>query len=102
MKTLKGVLLKNILDSVRFDYEKSNFLNRYYFLFVAADGYKTVFSFNEVYNTEVGNSLYIVTEIGGKNVQDVSNRVLMLSTKDIKSGGRNMKWLTRIVVCSAE
>jgi len=45
IKEIKAVLLKNILDSVSFAYEKSRMLNQYYFLFVAADGYKMVFSF---------------------------------------------------------
>jgi hypothetical protein len=100
-KQVKGVLLKSILDSVAFQYEKPRMLNHYYFLFVAADGYKMVFSFNEIYNTEVGNNLYLVTEIEGKGIKDMSNRILLLSTKDIKSGSRNMKWLSEIVVCNA-
>ncbi|MSQ79199.1 MAG: hypothetical protein EXR21_05940 [Flavobacteriaceae bacterium] len=67
-KSVKVVLLKNILDSVAFQYEKSRMLNYYYFLFVASDGYKIVFSFNEIYNTETGNNLYIVTEMDGKKI----------------------------------
>ena len=100
--TVKAVLLKDILDSVDFVYEKPRMLNQYYFLFVASDGYKLVFSFNEIYNTEIGNNLYIVLEMDGKRIQDMDNRILVLTTKDIKSGTRNMKWLSKIVVCSAE
>lgn len=96
------VLLKNILDSVAFQYEKSRMLNYYYFLFVASYGYKIVFSFNEIYNTETGNNLYIVTEMDGKKIQEMDNRILLLTTKDIKGGPRNMKSLSKIVVCSAE
>jgi hypothetical protein len=98
-KAVKGVLVKNILDSVAFDYEYSRLLGQYYFLFVASDGYKIVFSFNEIYNTEIGNNLYIVTEIDGKDASETSNKVLLLSTKDIKGGSRNVRWLSKIVVC---
>jgi hypothetical protein len=98
-KAVKGVLVKNILDSVAFDYEYSRLLGQYYFLFVASDGYKIVFSFNEIYNTEIGNNLYIVTEIDGKDASESTNKVLLLSTKDIKSGSRNVRWLSKIVVC---
>ena len=45
-KLVKGVLLKNILDSVTFLHEKSKTLNQYYFLFIASDGYK---AFDEVF-----------------------------------------------------
>ena len=101
-KSVKAVLLKNILDSVAFQYDKPRMLNFYYFLFVASDGYKIVFSFNEIYNTETGNNLYIVTAMDGKKIQDMDSRILLLTTKDIKGGARNMKSLSKIVVCSAE
>lgn len=99
---VKVVLLKSVLDSVEYDYQKSRNLNQFYFLFVAADGYKIVFSFNEIYNTEIGNNLFIVTENDGNMVGDMNNRILLLSTKDLKGGSRNMKWLSKIIVCKAE
>lgn len=102
VKSAKAVLLRDILDSVAFDYEKSWLLNEFYFLFVAADGYKVVFSFNEIYNTEIGNNLYVVTEMEGKKMSEMENRILVLTTKDIKAGPRNMKWLSEIVVRRAE
>lgn len=98
-KLVKGVLLKDLLDSVSIQCEKSHMLGQYYFLFVAQDGYKLVFSFNEINNTEIGNNLYVVTEIDGKDIQSMNNKILILSTKDIKGGSRNMKWLSKIVVC---
>jgi hypothetical protein len=99
---IKAVLLKSILDSVSFQYEKSRMLNQYYFLFVASDGYKMVFSFNEIYNTEIGKNLFLVTKMEGKSINDMDNRILIITTKDIKGGSRNMKWLEKIIVCKAE
>jgi hypothetical protein len=87
---------------VEYDYQKSRNLNQFYFLFVAEDGYKIVFSFNEIYNTEIGNNLFIVTEKDGNMMEDMNNRILLLSTKDLKGGSRNMKWLSKIIVCKAE
>ncbi|MFN8278880.1 MAG: hypothetical protein U0V49_01205 [Saprospiraceae bacterium] len=101
-KSVKAVLLKNVLDSVQFDYQVKRNLGHYYFLFVSADGYKIVFSFNEIYNTEIGNNLYIVTELDGKKIEDLDSRILVLSTKDIRGGSRNIKGLSKIVVCKAE
>lgn len=102
VKEIKGVLLKNLLDSVAFQYEKSRMLNQYYFLFVAKDGYKMVFSFNEIYNTEIGKNLYIVTEIEGKPIDTMESSIMVLTTKDIRGGSRNMKWLSKIIVGMAE
>jgi hypothetical protein len=32
----------------------------------------------------------------------MDNRILIITTKDIKGGSRNMKWLEKIIVCKAE
>ena len=101
-KQVKAVLVKDLLDSVEFAYESRKELNQFYFKFEAADGYTIVYSFNEIYNTETGNHLYVVTEMNGKPISELENRILLLTTSDIKSGSRNIKWLKRIVVCRAE
>lgn len=102
IKFAKGVLLKDVFDSVAFDYEKGTHLNEFYFVFIAADGYKLVYSYNEIFNTETGRSLYVVTELDGKPASDLPNALLILTTTDIKGGRRNMKWLKEIRVCRAE
>lgn len=102
VKKVKVVLLKNILDSVAFQYEKPRMLNQFYFMFIASDGYKLLYSFNEIYNTETGNNLYVVIEMDGKPVEKMENRILMLNTSDIRGGSRNMKGLKQIVVGMVE
>ena len=101
-KGVKGVLVKTLLDTVEFDYENRKMLNEFYFKFEAVDGYTVVYSFNEIYNTETGNHLYIVTEMNGKEMGEIENRILLLTMNDIKTGNRNIKGLKRIVVCRAE
>ncbi len=101
-KGVKAVLLKDILDSVRFQYDSPRWLNQYYFKFEASDGYTVLFSFNEIYNTETGNHLFVVVEKDGKSMEEMDNRILLLTTSDLKSGTRNIKNLAKIVVCKAE
>jgi len=101
-KEVKAVLLKDILDSVAFQYESPRALNEFYFKFVASDGYTIVYSFNEIYNTQTGNNMYIVTQKDGKDIRDMDTRILLLTTSDIKTGKRNIKGLANIVVCKAE
>lgn len=99
---VRGILLKAVLDSVAFQYQKAKNLGSYYFKLVSADGYTLVFSFGEIYNTETGNHLYLVTQMNGKKMADLENGILLLSPTDIRTGSRNMKWLKEIVVCQAE
>ena len=102
VKNMKGVLLKTVLASIQFDYDKPRELNEFYFVFVATDGYKVVFSWNEIYNTEAGNNFYIVTEMDGKNIKDMEQRILFISTTDLKSGRRYIKALEKIQVKRVE
>lgn len=102
VKNMKGVLLKTILESIQFDYEKPKELNEFYFVFVATDGYKVVFSWNEIYNTEAGNNFYIVTEMEGKKLKDLEQRILFIATADLKSGRRYIKALEKIQVKRVE
>ena len=98
LKNLKGIPLKSVLSSIEFVYDKPKQLNEFYFVFIASDGYKVVFSWNEIYNTETGNSFYIATEMDGKKLKDLDQRIVFISTGDLKSGRRYIKGLERIEV----
>jgi hypothetical protein len=101
-KNMKGVLLTTLLSKTEFLYDKPKTLNEFYFVCIASDGYKVVFSWNEIYNTDVGNQLYIVTEMEGKKLTDLEQRILLLSSGDLKSGRRYIKALQKIEVRQAE
>jgi len=98
VKNMKGVLLKTVLESTQLDYDKPKELNEFYFVFVATDGYKVVFSWNEIYNTEAGNNFYFVTEMDGRKLNDLEQRILFISTADLKSGRRYIKALEKIQI----
>ncbi len=97
-KGLKGFPIKNILDKIEIVTEKPKELNEYYFTFIATDGYKVIFSWNELFNTEVGNNVFIITEKDGKKIIEMEERILVVSTSDLKIGRRYIKGLTKIVV----
>ncbi len=102
VQNLKGVLLKEVLAKVEYVYEKPKNLNEFYFVCTASDGYKVVFSWNEIYNTEVGDNLYFITEMKGKSIKDSEQRILLIATTDLKAGRRYIKGLERIEVKQVE
>ncbi|TBX65574.1 molybdopterin-binding protein [Flavobacterium silvisoli] len=102
VQNMKGVLLKEILAKVDYVYEKPKNLNTFYFVCTASDGYKVVFSWNEIYNTEVGNNLYFITEMKGKSIKDSDQRILLIATSDLKAGRRYVKGLESIEVKQVE
>ena len=97
-KGLKGILLKDILQTVEIKSENPKVLSEYYFVFTASDGYKVVYSWNELFNTSVGESVYLVTEKNGKSIIEMDDSILVVSTKDFKTGRRNVKGLSSIAV----
>ena len=97
-KGLKGILLKEILQTVEIKSESPKVLSEYYFVFTASDGYKVVYSWNELFNTSVGESVYLITEKNGKTITAMDDSMLVVSTKDFKTGRRNIKGLTSIEV----
>lgn len=99
---LSGVPLKALLASIRFIYDKPRDLNEFYFVFKASDGYKVVFSWNEIYNTESGNNFFIVTELEGKKLKELNQRIMFISTADLKTGRRYIKGLEKIEVRQVE
>ncbi|MBS1505662.1 MAG: TonB family protein [Bacteroidetes bacterium] len=101
-KGLKGILLKEILQTAEIKSESPKVLSEYYFVFTATDGYKVVYSWNELFNTSVGESVFLITEKNGKPVTEMDDAMLVVSTKDFKTGRRNVKGLTSIAVMRAK
>ena len=102
VKNLKGILLKEILASVAIAQDQPKLLSEYYFVLVASDGYKVVFSWNEIFNTQTGEYVFIVTEKDGKSGEAVPDRIALLSPGDDATGRRFVKGLTKIIVKRAE
>ena len=99
---MKGVLLKTLLDSAGTLADKPKELSEYYYVFVASDGYKNVYSWNELFNTEIGDKVYIVTSMGDKDLKDMKQRILVISNGDTNTGRRYLRGLDRIEVRRVE
>jgi hypothetical protein len=98
LKQLKGILLKTLLDSAGIISQKPKDLSELMIRLTASDGYKNVYSWNELFNTEVGNHVYIITSADGKPIDQVDGRILVLSLSDIVSGRRHLKGLAAVEV----
>lgn len=101
-KDMKGVLLRDILQTIELDADNPKLYSEFYFVCRGEDGYKAVYSWNELFNTAVGNSVYIILEKDGKNLADDEDSLLMISSHDIRTGRRYVKNLQAIEVGRAE
>ena len=95
---MKAVLLKDILDKVELDSETPKVLSEYFLVCIASDNYKSVFSWNEIFNSPTGNSVYIITSVDGNPASTLDSRIALVSPKDQMTGRRYVKGLQKIVV----
>lgn len=101
-KSLKGILLKDILKSVEINNENPRVLSEYYFVCKSTDGYKVVYSWNELFNSPASESVYLVTSKNGQGAKEMKETILMISPKDYMTGRRYLKSLATIEVKRAQ
>lgn len=95
---LKGVLLKDVLSHTKFKTTSPKLLSRFYFVCTGVDGYKVAYSWNELYNTSVGEHVYIIMEKNGAALEKMPESIQMTSAADFKTGRRYLHNLDKIVV----
>lgn len=98
LKNVKGVLLKDIIAKASFDISDPKPLSEYYIACIASDGYKVVFSWNEIFNTAIGKQLMVITEADGVTASASSQRIAIISPSDIATGRRYVHGLQKVII----
>ena len=98
LKMVKGVLLKDILEKIEIDSENPRVLSEYYFVCIASDNYRVVFPWNEIFNNDLGKSIYILNGNDGNPASALDNRIALVSPSDKMTGRRYVKGLQKIVI----
>jgi len=98
IKQVSGVPLKPLLIKAGIFTSKPHELNAFYIVCISADTHQVVFSWNELFNTEVGNNVYLITEKKGVKLKEMPERILLLSKSNSISGRRYLKNLKEIRV----
>ncbi len=101
-KGLRGVLVRDLLANVSFNSESPKVFSEYFLTFIASDGYTAVYSWNELFNSPTGNSVFVITEKEGKKLPEMNERILIITPSDFKTGRRHIKNLKSIVVGRAK
>lgn len=98
LENFKGVLLRDILEKAKVIARGHNDVKKIAIIASASDGYKVVFSWSEVFNSPIGEGVLVFFEKNGLPLGDEQGRIAMVSTKDIRTGPRHVKWLQGIEV----
>ncbi len=98
LKNINAVPLTTLLKKITISAASPKELSEFYFVAKAADGYAAVISWNELFNSEMGDSFVVVTSIDGIQAGQLPDRIILLSLKDILTGRRYIKGLSSIEV----
>ncbi len=98
IKNIKGVLLKDILTKIEFEVSSPKFMSEFYIICVASDNYKVVFSWNEIFNSDLGKQAMIIVSADGVAAENRDDRMALLSPSDFATGRRYVKGLQKIII----
>lgn len=90
-KISKGTPIKALLDKGKPKLPGHFDANHAYVVVTASDGYKVVFSWNELYNTDIGDDVVLIYERDGKPVSAKEGPLVLVSGKDRTTGPRHVR-----------
>jgi len=96
LNNAEGVLLKDILQAASPAGLTNKSYSSFFVVCTAADGYRTLYSWNELFNTEVGEQVYIITAAAGERLEGIKDGAMMVSLGDLLNGKRNLRGLSAI------
>lgn len=97
-----GVLLTDIINGSDVITTAHNDTKKMYVVVSATDGYSTVFSWQELFNTTVGEGVMAILEKEGEKIYENHGRVDLFSAKDFLTGSRYVKQVATIKIIMFE
>lgn len=101
-RDMKGIRIRDLLGTLELNAANPRLNSTYYFVFIAEDGYKVVYSWNELFNSPTGDKVYLVTSKEGRNITEMGESMLVVTPTDYRTGRRYIKGLQRIEVKSVQ
>ncbi len=98
--TLRGVPLRALLDRAGLASDRHS-VRRAYVLLTAQDGYQTVFSWGELYNSRPGDDVLVLLRHGDDDLLARDGLPSLRALQDLRPGPRHVRWLTSVEVLLA-
>ncbi|MDG9922971.1 MULTISPECIES: molybdopterin-dependent oxidoreductase [unclassified Pseudomonas] len=98
LEDIKGVRLRDVLDRAKIKAPAHNDVKKMAIVARASDGYAVVFSWNEVFNSPLGDGVLVFFEKNGMALGQDEGRLALISAQDTRTGPRHVKWLQDISV----
>ena len=92
----RGVLLETVIGKAEVIKDDDNDTKKMFIVASAGDGYKVVFSWQEIFNTPIGGGVMILIEKDGEFLCREDRRLDLISVQDYFTGSRYVKGLETI------
>lgn len=93
-----GIRLRDLLEEARLVTQDQHTLRKTIVVARAADGYKVVFSWSELFNSLSGDSVLVLFERDGNPLAKDEGPIALISAKDLRTGPRHVRWLKEVEV----
>lgn len=97
-KGYQGILLTRLLEQAKIRQTDPGMLKRSVIVARATDGYVALFSWNELYNSPIGEQVFVLTGRAGEPLDESEGRIALISVQDQRTGPRHVRWLKEIRV----
>jgi DMSO/TMAO reductase YedYZ molybdopterin-dependent catalytic subunit len=91
-----GCLLRDVLDRAKPVEKQRMDLRKSIVVITAADGYRAIFSWAELYLSPIGDGALVVYERDGQALAASEGPLALVSLKDTRPGPRHVKWLSSV------
>lgn len=97
----RGVLLAELINRAEVVVREHNDTKKMYVVAASDDGYKTVFSWQEIFNSTNGEGILVLLEKDGQPLYQGCGAVDLVSARDHLTGPRYVRRLTIIEIAMA-
>ncbi len=95
---VKGVRVRTLLEKAAIVSSDHNTVKKLVIIASATDNYRVVFSWSELFNTNVGEDVLVIFERNGSPLDKSEGTLALISAKDLRPGPRHVKWLQALEV----
>ena len=97
-RSLRGVLLRELLDVADIVLDDHEAPNRTFIVATGADGYVSLFSWHEIFNSTLGDGILVALEKDGEPLDENEGELCLVSSGDERPGPRRVRYLSKIEV----